>query len=331
MPLYRHALPQLGDKIFLTDGGLETTLVFLEGVDLPCFAAFPLVQVEAGRERLRGYFRPYVETAAKAGAGFILSTPTWRDNADWGEKLGYSAEVLAAIIRDSIAMLAELREVWASADTPIVLEGVVGPRGDGYRIDARMSAEEAERYHAAQIEAFRDSEADMVGAYTLTYPEEAIGVARAAATAGMPVAISFTVETDGRLPSGDTIRAAIEEVDAATQGAPAYYLINCAHPLHFEDAIASGGAWLGRIRGIRANASTMSHAELDAMTELDSGDPRDLGLRYRGLRRRLSGLSVMGGCCGTDHRHVAAICEACVEPPARSRPHAMRPSHPAAA
>ena len=215
-------------------------------------------------------------------------------------------------------MAADLRDAWATQETPIVLNGVLGPRGDGYRADARMSADEAQGYHAAQIEAFRDGEADMISAITMTYPEEAVGIARAAKAAGLPAAISFTVETDGRLPSGDTLQAAIEQVDRATANAPAYYMINCAHPLHFEDALAAGEAsgdpWVHRIRGIRANASTMSHAELDAMTELDSGDPADLGRRYRALRRRLPGVCVMGGCCGTDHRHIAAICEACVAP-----------------
>ncbi|HEX8665168.1 MAG TPA: homocysteine S-methyltransferase family protein [Beijerinckiaceae bacterium] len=315
MPRYRHTLPQLGgQKIFLTDGGLETTLVFLEGIDLPCFAAFPLVADEGGREKLKEYFRPYLATAVKAGAGFVLDTPTWRANADWGEKLGWSPGALDAINRQSVAMAAELREAWATQATPIVLNGVLGPRGDGYRADARMSAEEAQAYHAAQIESFRDGEADMISAITMTYPEEAIGIARAAKAAGLPAAISFTVETDGRLPSGDTLRQAIEAVDRATGSGPAYYMINCAHPLHFEGAIAAGERWVDRIRGIRANASTMSHAELDAMTELDSGDPADLGRRYRDLRSRLRRVCVMGGCCGTDHRHVAAICEACAAP-----------------
>ena len=320
MPRYRHALPQLsGRKIFLTDGGLETTLVFLEGIDLPCFAAFPLVTEEAGREKLKEYFRPYLATAVKAGAGFVLDTPTWRASAGWGEKLGYSAEALDVINRQSVAIAAELRDAWATHETPIVLNGVIGPRGDGYRADVRMSAEEAQAYHAAQIESFRDGEADMVSAITMTYPEEAIGIARAAQAAGLPVAISFTVETDGRLPSGDTLKEAVEAVDRATGGSPAYYMINCAHPLHFEDAVASGEPWLDRIRGIRANASTMSHAELDAATELDAGDPADLGRRYRDLRHRLRRICVMGGCCGTDHRHIAAICEACA------------PAHPLAA
>lgn len=312
MALYRHALPQLGNGVFLTDGGLETTLVFLEGMDLPCFAAFPLVTNETGREALRRYFRPYLATARDREIGFILDTATWRANPDWGEKLGYSPEALADISRQAVAMLVDLRNSYATEQTRIVINGVVGPRGDGYKADKRMSADEAQHYHGAQIATFRDSEADMISAITMTYPEEAIGIARAAQANDMPAVISFTVETDGKLPSGDTLRSAVEQVDQATGGAPAYYMINCAHPLHFEPAISSGEGWLDRIRGIRANASTLSHAELDEATELDIGDPDDLGRRYRDLRQRLSRFSIMGGCCGTDHRHIAAICEACV-------------------
>jgi homocysteine S-methyltransferase len=206
-----------------------------------------------------------------------------------------------------------LRDAYATDRTPIVIEGVLGPRGDGYKADLRMTEEEAEDYHSKQIEAFRDSAADMIGAFTLTYPEEAIGIARAAARNGMPAAISFTVETDGRLRSGESLGTAIGRVDAACNGcAPAYYMINCAHPSHFEHAITTGEPWVERVRGLRANASTMSHAELDEATELDAGDPADLGRRYRRLRERMPHLCVLGGCCGTDHRHVAAICEACL-------------------
>lgn len=311
MALYRHALPQLDGDIFLTDGGLETTLIFLERVDLPSMAAFPLVTSMAGRKQLERYFQPYLETARRRGVGFILDTPTWRANADWGERLGYTPEAVAAINRDSVAWAAAIRQAHA-VNAPIVINGVIGPRGDGYRVEHRMTAAEAERYHDAQIAAFAQTEADMVSAITMTYPEEAIGIARAARWHGMPVAISFTTETDGRLPSGDTLQAAIGSVDEATGAAPIYYMINCAHPEHFGQALAAGEPWVERIRGIRANASRLSHAELDESTELDIGNPDELGRQYRTLRQRLNRLSVLGGCCGTDHRHVAAICEACL-------------------
>jgi S-methylmethionine-dependent homocysteine/selenocysteine methylase len=312
MALYREKLPQLTGGDFLSDGGLETALVFLEGLDLPCFAAFPLAMDEAGRRRLSTYFAPYLDMARERGVGFILDTPTWRANADWGARLGYSPEALIQVQRRSVALALDLRAAHATSNTPIVINGVVGPRGDGYNAAIRMSADDAERYHAAQIEAFRDTDADMVSAITMTYPEEAIGIARAARANGLPVVISFTLETDGRLPSGHSLKSAIEQVDAASGDAPAYYMINCAHPLHFEEALGEGAPWLDRIRGLRANASTLSHAELDAATELDSGDPAALGRHYRDMRTRLKRLCVLGGCCGTDHRHIAAICEACV-------------------
>jgi homocysteine S-methyltransferase len=312
MPRYRNGLPQLAGTVFLTDGGLETWLVFLENVDLPCFAAFPLVLDEAGRERLGSYFKPYLQTARERGVGFILDTPTWRANADWGDRLGYSAPTLADINRQSVAMAAALRDVFDSERSPVVINGVLGPRGDGYHADVRMDEAEAEYYHRAQIESFRDTEADMVSAITMTYSAEAIGITRAAKACGLPVVISFTVEVDGRLPSGETLAEAIEGVDTATSGAPAYYMVNCAHPTHLGDLPGIDAPWRDRVRGLRANASVLSHAELDAATELDPGDPAELGRQYRTLRGQMPHLSVLGGCCGTDHRHIVAICEACV-------------------
>lgn len=311
MALYRSNLPQLSGGDFLTDGGLETTLVFHHGIDLPCFAAYPLLMSEDGRETLRAYFKPYLETAQERNIGFVLDTVTWRANADWGERLGYSAEDLADVQRRSVAFACELREAHAAARTPVVINGVLGPRGDGYKAENRMSAREAELYHAPQIEVFHDTPADMVSAITLTYPEEAIGIVRAAQSRDLPVVISFTLETDGRLPSGDMLQEAIERVDAATGSGPVYYMINCAHPTHFDSTLATEDTWLKRIKGIRANASTLSHAELDAATELDAGDPAALGRHYQSLRQRMAQLCVLGGCCGTDHRHIVAICEAC--------------------
>jgi len=312
MPADRYPLPQLAGTSFLTDGGLETTLVFHEGRELPAFAAFPLLAEAGGREALRRYFAPYLRLAAERGTGFVLDTVTWRANADWGAQLGYGAAELAAVNRAAVAFAAELRESFASDGMPVVINGVIGPRGDGYRAEDRMTAEAAEAYHRAQVNAFRAAGAEMVSAITMTYTEEAIGIVRAAEAAGLPVVVSFTVETDGRLPSGQSLRTAIEQVDRETGGAAAYYMINCAHPSHFVAALAEGGAWRDRIRGIRANASRKSHAELDAATELDAGDPVELGQLYRDLRQRLDGLAVLGGCCGTDHRHLRAICEACL-------------------
>ena len=312
MAKYRQRLPQLDGGVFVTDGGMETTLIFHEGLQLPDFAAFDLLKGDKGIEALRKYYRSYGEIARKFGVGFIIESATWRANADWGRQLGYSEEALAEANRKAIELCREIREEFETPNVRTVISGCIGPRGDGYSPDALMSEREAEDYHRMQAEIFRDSDADVISAMTMTYPEEAIGVTRAAQSVGMPAVISFTVETDGRLPNGRTLEQAIRQVDEATGEGPAYYMINCAHPTHFRDAWPAGAAWVERIRGLRANASTKSHAELDEAKELDEGDPTELALQYRDLKRAFRQLNVFGGCCGTDHRHVEAICQACV-------------------
>ena len=304
-------LPQTsGDRLFATDGGLETDLIFNRGIELPEFAAFTLLRDAAGREALGYYFERYLAIAAEHDLGFVLESPTWRANRDWAARLGYSPAELATANREAIALLEQLRDTFSDSVEPIVISGCVGPQGDGYAPEQVLTADQAESYHGEQIATFADTAADLVTAVTMTYAEEAIGIASAASAAGIPSVISFTVETDGRLPSGQPLREAVEQTDAETGGSPAYYMVNCAHPTHFAHVLDDAGAWTGRIGGIRANASTMSHAELDEAEELDDGDPADLGARYRELGERLPALRVVGGCCGTDHRHVAEICTA---------------------
>ncbi|HUS05669.1 MAG TPA: homocysteine S-methyltransferase family protein [Bryobacteraceae bacterium] len=311
MPQYRSGLPQLGGQPFLTDGGIETTLIFQEGIELPDFAAFGLLKQESGATALRKYFRAYAAIASRFNTGLILEAATWRASADWGDRAGYSSVALAEANRAAIALIDEIRKEMAHGQ-PVVLSGCVGPRGDGYVPSDAMTADDAAAYHRAQVETFAGTAADMVCAITMNYTQEAIGVARAAQRAGMPVAISFTVETDGNLPTGQPLGAAILEVDAATAGYPSYYMLNCAHPSHFQRAL-SGEEWTARIRGLRANASRKSHAELNESTDLDIGDPEELGSLYAKMRQDgLPHLNVMGGCCGTDHRHVERIAEACV-------------------
>ena len=310
MSKYRNALPQLSGRPFITDGGLETTLIYHEGLDLPHFAAFVLLDRPEHETILDRYFARYAEIGRANGTGVILESATWRANPDWGAKLGYDADALANVHRKAIEQLVRIRQRFETPRTPMVISGNLGPRGDGYRADARMSVAEAAAYHAPQVRTFAATEADMVAAFTMNYAEEAIGIASAAKASGMPVAISFTVETDGRLPSGEALRDAIARTDDATDAHPAYYMINCAHPAHFRAVLDENGAWRDRIRGIRANASKRSHAELDAATEIDIGDIDELAGDYRALRAALPLLAVVGGCCGTDHRHVEAICRA---------------------
>ena len=312
MNTYRKGLPQLGGGLYLTDGGIATTLIFHEGLDLPDFAAFHLLRTTAGEAALRKYFRTYAEIAQRFGTGLILESATWRSNPDWGSRLGYSAQELGDLNRWAIQLLEEIREEYESERTPVVISGCLGPRGDGYVPGDVMSAVEAEAYHREQVETFAGSRADLVTAITMNYVEEAVGIARAAQQANMPVVLSFTVETDGNLPTGQSLKSAIQQVDDVTVRYPAYYMINCAHPTHFEHILAEGGQWLERLRGLRANASKRSHAELNEAADLDVGDPVELGKQYARLRKRLSCLNVMGGCCGTDHRHVEQIAEACL-------------------
>jgi homocysteine S-methyltransferase len=311
MAKYRHDLPQRRGGIFITDGGMETTFIFHEGIDLPHFAAFVLLDSPEGRQKLRKYYANYLAIARDHGVGFVLDSPTWRASSDWGKKLGYDAAALKSLNVRSVAFLEDLRTQWERPSLPCVISGAIGPRGDGYKA-GNMDADEAETYHQAQIAAFVEGGADMVTAYTLNSVNEGIGIARAAKAHGIPVVIAFTVETNGRLVNGEPLRDAIETVDHETQGAPEYFMINCAHPSHFRDALKAGEAWTERIHGVRANASTKSHAELDESATLDPGDPRDLGQRYRSLRQAFPAMRMLGGCCGTDHRHVAAICEACL-------------------
>jgi S-methylmethionine-dependent homocysteine/selenocysteine methylase len=306
---YRDRLPQLAGGTFITDGGMETTLIFHQGFELPCFASFVLLEDAAGRQALRSYFDPYMTIASEHGVGFVLDSPTWRASPDWGARLGYSSDAIADVNRRGVALIEEIRAD-AGDETLIVLAGSIGPQGDAYSPDDLISADEAERYHAAQLTALAGTTVDMATAYTLTTAAEAVGMVRAAVGVGLPIAISFTVETDGRLPDGQTLHEAIDEVDSATGEAAAYFMINCAHPTHFADALPAEGAFRERIRGLRANASTKSHSELDDSETLDAGDPASLAAEYQSIRRALPNLNVIGGCCGTDHRHIAAICAA---------------------
>ena len=308
-------LPQL-DRLFLTDAGLESDMIFNTGFDLPCFSALMLLTTADGRQALEAYFREFLDLAARTGAGCLLESATWRASSDWAEGLGLTLGELDRLNRDAVALLLALRDEYASDALPVVVSGCLGPRGDGYDPGGIMSYAEAESYHARQAAVLAAAGADMLSAITMTNVNEAIGIARAAQAVGLPVAISFTVETDGRLPTGDRLGDAIAEVDEATAGYPAYFMINCAHPTHFADTLLAAGDWTSRVRGLRANASRCSHAELEAMTELDDGNPAELGREYRELVAKLPQLTVLGGCCGTDIRHVTAIAEACAGPTA---------------
>ncbi len=303
------SLPQM-DRFFLTDAGLETDILFNKGIDLPLFSSVTLFTSDAGQDVLEAYYRDFLDLARRMGTGLILESATWRASPDWAVPLGFSVDELDALNGAAIELLTGLRAEYA--DVPVVISGCIGPRGDGYDPGKVMRAEEAQAYHAHQAGVLAAAGVDMLAAITMTNVPEAVGMTNAAKALGLPVAISFTVETDGRLPTGDALGDAIAAVDAATDGYPAYYMINCAHPTHFDGVLDANAAWTARIGGVRANASCLSHAELDMMTELDIGDMDDLAARHRALVGRFPNIRVLGGCCGTDLRHVTAIAEACL-------------------
>ena len=295
------------DRPFLTDGGFETWLFFQQGFEAPEFAAIVLMDDESARAAMRRYFDDFLAMAERAGTGYVLDTNTWRGCTRWGPALGKSEADLLRLTGDAVSFAKDIRGDWQSRVSPILLNGVVGPAGDGYAPDELPTPDTARNMHRPQIEALARSDVDMISAITMTNTGEAIGIIQAAAELHLPAVISFTVETDGRLPTGATLAGAIETVDRATGDGPLYYMVNCAHPDHFSETVRTGADWVGRIGGVRANASRMSHAELDASETLDDGDPEEFGALHTELARHLPGLRVVGGCCGTDHRHVACV------------------------
>ena len=301
-------LPQLDGGVFLTDGGAETDLIFRRGIELPEFASFVLHDSPRSEAPVRDYFVDYLRIAGDAELGLILETLTWRASADWGAGLGYDATRLHDTNRRAVELLQELRDEHGNG--PVLISGCVGPRDDAYAGMGSMDPDEAAEYHGTQVGVLAASGVDLVSALTLTNTDEAIGFARAARSFGVPAVVSFTVETDGRLPTGVTLGDAIRLVDDATDSSPAHYMVNCAHPDHFHDALLDPDPALARIRGVRANASRLSHAELDEREDLDDGDPVEFGGQLASLHAGLDHLDVLGGCCGTDARHIAEIARA---------------------
>ena len=308
MSRFRTALPQLGEGVFLTDAGLETDLIFNHHVPIREFAAHTLLETPEGRAALTAYFNGFLRLAQDVGAGFILDAVTWKAQRHWALDLGASIEELKAANEDAVAFAADLR-AQAANRYPVVLGAIIGPRGDAYRPEVRITAQEAEDYFSEQLGWLAATEVDMVTALTFNQSSEAAGFVRAAQKLGLPSVVSFTVETDGTLPDGQPLSDAITQVDRETGAGAAYFMVNCAHPDHFAGVLKDGD-WVQRVRGMRCNASRMSHAELDEAPELDAGDPAESGHLHGQMSQRLPNLKVWGGCCGSDLRHVARVAEA---------------------
>ena len=306
MSRYRNKLPQLSGGLFLTDAGLETDLIFNHGIEIREFAAHTLLPNPRGRESVANYLRGFLSLANKYNTGFVLDSQTWKAHLHWAEDLAATEQELHETNKDASVFIAELRDECAGNNKPIVLNVVTGLRGDVYAPGTRMAGCEEEDCTATQNGCGAETEVDMVTALTFTQSDEAIGVVRAAQAAGLPAVISFTVETDGRLPTGQPLSEAIGAVDEATDGAAAYFMVNCAHPDHFFDVL-DDSAWARRIRGLRCNASRLSHEELDECEVLDDGDPVELANQYKAITTTMPWLNVLGGCCGSDLRHVDRI------------------------
>lgn len=310
MTKYRFDLPQHSGKLCITDGGLETEFVFNKQVDLPEFASYDLLRSEQGYSALYDYFSVYAKMAHHYEVGLILETPSWRANPDWGHKIGDSLETLNCLNQRGVKLIEQLREQFETTNSPIVISGCIGPRGDGYSPEFFMTDNEAQNYHRFQISSFAETNVDMVAALTLNYVDEAIGVTLAAKEFDLPVCISFTVETNGQLPTGESLEHAIQAVDQATNAYPAYFMINCAHPTHFQHSL-NNETCRTRLKGLRANASSCSHAELDEAEELDEGNPYELGKQFADILTKFPQINIIGGCCGTDHRHIEQIAYYC--------------------
>ncbi len=292
---------------FLCYTGIETELIFNKNVDLPGFATFPLLETDEGREMLRQSYLEQVEVARTFGCGVTFETVSWVANKDRAAKLGYGPKQLDDICQQSVRFARSVSD--EVGDVPILISGQVGPRGDGYRPELQMDDEEAKQYHAQQMASFAAERPDIVSAFTIGYPEEAIGIIRAAQKHLLPVAVSFTVETDGLLPTGMPLGEALDAVDAATDQFAEYFMINCAHPEHFLPNF-DGGPWLERLAGVVVNASRCSHEELDNATVLDDGDPDELAVYLGMIKNKQPHFKIFGGCCGTDMRHMRKIAEA---------------------
>ena len=299
--------PRLKDKIYLTEGGTETEILYKWGYALPEFAMFPLLDNPEADAVIRDMYRRYFDVAAEHNTGMLVLGHDYRASPDWGAKLGYSPEGLAEMERRTVRFLDEIRAEYSAKVTDAYIAGCIGPRGDAYGTGAEIGENEAEDYHSVQLPTLRETPADMAIAVTFNNIPEAVGVIRAAEGIGLPIGVSLTLTTESRLRSGPTLRKAVETIDERTNGAAAWFGTNCSHPLEFEPALADEGPWIERLRYMRPNAVKMEKLALCKLGHLEDGDPVELGHQMGDLARRYPQMDLLGGCCGTDERHLDEI------------------------
>ena len=291
-------LPHASDKYFLVYAGTGTDLIFNHGIELPGFASFPLLEQPETRAVLAGQMQALVQLAGEMGTGCILDAPTWMANADRAAPLGYDAESLRDVNKAGVALMEEVRQ--ASGRDDVLVSACIGPRYDPYADIPSMTVEQARQYHGVQLAVLKETTVDLVTAYTFNRTSEAAGCVLAAKDIGLPIVMSLVVETDGCLADGTKLVDAVNQIEAETEGAALFYMVNCAHPTHFANALRAHP----RLKGVVANASSCSHAELDEAEDLDEGDPAQLGQQIADIMRGNTSIRVFGGCCGTDMRHL---------------------------
>lgn len=299
--------PREDGLLYLAEGGVETEIMYRHGHRLREFAMFELMDDPAAVTDMRDMYRRYLDVAARHGFAVLMAGFDYRASPDWGDKLGYSPEGLREMQHKCIDFLRDAARPYADQLPRVAVAGCIGPRGDAYALNHDITAEEAEAYHAIQMDTLRDCGVDIVWAATINNVPEAVGIARAAAAAGLPLNLSFTLDSDHRLQSGPSLREAIEATDAQAGAAqPDSYGINCSHPLEFEPALEPGD-WVRRIRSLRPNAAKMDKVALCQLGHIEEGDPEDLGRTMGDLARRMPDVDIWGGCCGTWDKHFDRI------------------------
>jgi len=301
--------PRLENKFYLTEGGSETEILYKWSFELPEFAMFTLLDDPEADNVIRGMFRRYFDVAAEHGTAMLLNGHDYRASPDWGAKLGYSSEDLRNVQHRVIRFLDDLRAEYADRVSDVYIAACIGPRGDAYGTGGDISADESEDYHSVQLHNLDGTAADMAVAATFNNVPEAIGVIRAANSIGIPIGVSLTLTPEGRLRSGPSLREAIETIDEASGGGAVWFGTNCAHPVEFEPALADAGPWLERLRYIRPNAAKMDKIALCSLGHLEDGDPVELGQQMGEVARRFPRVDILGGCCGTDERHLSQIAQ----------------------
>lgn len=299
---------QTAGHYYMCEGGTETEVMYKHGFSFPHFAVFELLKDTKAVAALKRMYQDYFEVVAKHNMSALVGGLDYRASPDWGALLGYSAEGLADINHQSIEFLRNIAVDYSNNIENILIQGLIGPRGDAYETNHSITEAEAQDYHSVQLQTLKSANVDLATAMTFNNVPESIGVARAAVEADVPLCISLSLDGSSNLNSGPSLAEAITTIDAATDSSVAFFMINCVHPLEYEPALADE-QWITRIRGVRPNASVMDKLSLCTIGHLEAGNPTELGKQMGDLMQRYPHMDICGGCCGTWDTHLDQIAE----------------------